>query len=316
MAKNKLHASRWTQEIHLHLRSLLTSLGQMVQAPWGHFATAMVIALALALPFGGNLLLQNVKQLSHQLDAPGQITLYLQPGTPDATIQQMIQTLKTDPDIQTVDFISAAQGLSDFAKYTGFQDTLSQFTDNPIPPVITLLPTAAMLNDDTSLQPLLVRMQQLPNVMQAQLDLTWLKRLNAWIAVGERLILILAVMFTLGILFIIGNTIRLATQERKEEIFVMKLLGATDGFIRRPFLYLGSLYGCIGSIIAWILLGLMILFLQNPASHVASLYGSQVTLEGLTLQGSLTLILGGSLLGWLAAWFSTNRFIRQIDEIE
>lgn len=316
MSKSKLHSSRFLQEINLHLRSFTMSIGEIVRAPWGHLATAVVIALALALPFGTSLLLHNVEQISHRLDAPGQITLYLQAGTPDASIQATIQNLKSDPTIQTVGYISANQGLQDFANYTGFQDSLAQLSDNPIPPVITVEPMPAVLGNPAALQQLLFRVQHLPNVAETQLDLTWLKRLNAWIAVGQRLSFLLAIVFILGILFIIGNTIRLATQERREEIFVMKLLGATDGFIRRPFLYLGSLYGLIGGLIAWIMLGLMILLLQAPASQVASLYGSQLILEGLDAHNSLSLLLGGALLGWLAAWFSTNRFIRQIDQGE
>ena len=146
-----------------------------------------------------------------------------------------------------------------------------------------------------------------------QLDTQWLKRLNAILEIINRGVIVIAAMFALAVIIVVGNTIRLDIQNRRDEIIITKLIGGTNAFIRRPFLYTGFWYGMAGGVMAWLLTGIALLVMEQPVARLSGLYGSNFTLQGLGLQGALAVLLAGALLGWLGSLVAVSRHLGEIE---
>jgi cell division transport system permease protein len=146
-----------------------------------------------------------------------------------------------------------------------------------------------------------------------QLDTEWVSRFNAILDIVRRVVLLAAGLFALGILVIVGNTIRLDIENRRDEIEVTKLVGGSDAFVRRPFLYNGIWYGLGGGLIAWLIVAVVVFVLSDPVQRIAGLYGSSFRLQGLGLPGWLALMAGGIGLGWLGSFIAATRELRGIE---
>ena len=227
-----------------HLQVMLYSLGQLSRTPVASVMTVLVIGIALALPAGLYVLLKNVEQVAGQWDDASQISLFLKPGTNDARGKQLAEQLLAWPDVTAVDYHSAKQSFEEFRQLSGLDDILDSLPTNPLPPVIIIKPKET--EHEEAIQGLLERLQNMQEVDLAQLDMAWLKRLKSINQTGQRGITILAVLLSLSVLLVIGNTIRLAILNRQTEIRVIKLVGGTNAFVRRPFLYTGFWYGFLG----------------------------------------------------------------------
>jgi cell division transport system permease protein len=230
---------------------LLSSLGQIVSTPLPSFMTAAVIGIALALPTSLYLLLENVQQVSSEWSLASQISLFLKLDTEDIEVHKLADQLYERPDIVSVQVITPTEALEEYRNLSGFSDALKALKHNPLPAVLVIQPAASKTTES-----LLSSLAELPQVEVAQFDMLWLKRLFAMIKIVRRGVLILACLLALAVLLVIGNTIRLSIYNRREEIEVHKLVGATDGFIRRPFLYMGFWYGLFGGLIAWLLVNI------------------------------------------------------------
>jgi cell division transport system permease protein len=209
-----------------------------------------------------------------------------------------------------VDYISADQALGEFKKLSGFGDAVAVLDKNPLPAVLVVRPKDASPEGAEALQHQLAGN---PAVDQVRLDLQWLRRLTAILDIVRRVTDILAALLALAVMFVVGNTIRLEIGGRRTEIEVSKLLGATDPFIRRPFLYHGAWYGLVGGLIACILVALAVSLVAAPVSRLAGLYGSAYVLQGLGILGALGLIAGGAVLGWVGSWLAVARHLRAIE---
>lgn len=294
-----------------HLRAAISSWGRLMRTPVATLMTLIVIAIALALPSALFVLLENAKQVSQGWDDSSQISLYLKMDTTQNQIQPLLDQLQKNPNIAAVKYISPAQGLVEFQQQADFQNALSALTQNPLPAVILVRPTATLASP-TAIKELLQQLKSIPQVDMAKLDLQWIKRLYAIIALSKRLAYAMGALLGLGVLFIIGNTIHLNLQRYRREIEVFKLVGATDSFIRRPFLYTGMLYGLLGSLIAWLLVSSLLWSMQAPAQKIAKLYGSHFQLQNLTFSAGLFLMLGGILLGLAGAWLAVGKHLRSV----
>lgn len=292
-----------------HWQAAASSWGRLKRTPMATLMTLLVIAIALALPSALFVLLENVKQVSQGWDDSSQISLYLKMDTAQDQIQPLLQQLQKNPEIAAVKYISPAQGLAQFQQQTDFQDALSAMMQNPLPPVILVRPASTLASPD-AIQQLLLQLKSVPQVDTAKLDLEWIKRLYAIIALSKRIAYALGCLLGLGVLFIIGNTIHLTLQRYRREIEVFKLVGATDAFIRRPFLYTGMLYGLLGSLIAWVFVSSLLWSMQAPAKKIAVLYGSHFQLENLSWSAGMILILGGVILGLTGAWLAVGKHLR------
>jgi cell division transport system permease protein len=295
-----------------HLQVMLYSLGQLWRTPAATTMTVLVIGIALALPAGLYVLLKNVEQVSSQWDEASQISLFLHHNTPDQRGKQLAEQLLTWPDINAVHYQSAKDSLAEFRDLSGLDNLLDTLPDNPLPPVIIIQPEASQ-HENEALQSLLDRLQNMQEVELAKLDMEWLQRLRSINEAGERGISILAILLSLSVLLVIGNTIRLAILNRQTEIRVIKLVGGTNAFVRRPFLYTGFWYGLLGGAIAWLTLLLTLLFVSGPVNRLASLYDSQFTLNWLGGQMFIALPLFGLVLGVLGAWLAVGRHLNDIE---
>ena len=305
-AKNSRAQARSGAGIWLdqHLYSVVSSLGRAVRRPWATLLTVGVMAVAFALPLGLWLALQNVGHFAGDVQQSREIDLFLTPETPVARAQALAETLRARDDVASVEVRTPDQGLADFRQRSGLADSLDLLDGNPLPALLVVVPEG----DEARL---VAALEALPETDLLQHDAAWRERLTGWMGFGERLTWVLAALFGLGALLVVGNTVRLDIQSRREEIGVLQLLGASDGFIRRPFVYLGAWYGLAAGALALGLLTLAALALRDPLAALARSYGSPFALSGLDPLGAALVVLAATIVGWLGAWLVTGHFLRQ-----
>ncbi|WP_454257406.1 permease-like cell division protein FtsX [Pseudoxanthomonas mexicana] len=305
-AKNSRAQARSGAGIWLdqHLYSVVSSLGRAVRRPWATLLTVGVMAVAFALPLGLWLALQNVGHFAGDVQQSREIDLFLTPETPVARAQALAETLRARDDVASVELRTPDQGLADFRQRSGLADSLDLLDGNPLPALLVVVPEG----DEARL---VAALEALPETDLLQHDAAWRERLTGWMGFGERLTWVLAALFGLGALLVVGNTVRLDIQSRREEIGVLQLLGASDGFIRRPFVYLGAWYGLAAGALALGLLTLAALALRDPLAALARSYGSPFALSGLDPLGAAVVVLAATIVGWLGAWLVTGHFLRQ-----
>ncbi|MCC8553059.1 permease-like cell division protein FtsX [Xanthomonas hortorum] len=298
--------SRFGVWIDHHLHSIAFSLGRAMRKPWATLLTIVVMALALALPLGLSIALDNVKLLAGSVQQSREINLFLKVDIGAEAAQALAGELRARPDVAQVTLRTPAQGLTELRESAKLNEAIDALGNNPLPTLLIVTPADAA--DDAQLAGAL---QALPQTDQVQHDALWRKRLDGWLRFGERLVQVLSALLGIGAVLVVGNTVRLDIQSRREEIGVLQLLGASDGFIRRPFLYLGAWYGLGAGAVALALIAASGLALQAPLATLADSYGSSFTLHGLDLLHSAMVLVGTLVLGWLGAWLVTGHFLRQ-----
>tara|TARA_R110000822_G_scaffold57937_5_gene145263 strand:+ start:514 stop:1440 length:927 start_codon:yes stop_codon:yes gene_type:complete len=294
-----------------HVQVMLSSLGELWRQPVATSMTLLVIGIALLLPAGLFVILKNVEQVSGEWQHANRISLFLQDEISDKRGEQLAEQLQTWPDIVNVSFQSAQQSLNEFREISGLQSLLDTLPENPLPAVIIIEPEEAQQQE--AIEALLERLDALPEVDLAQLDMQWLQRLRSINETGQRGITILAILLSMSVLLVIGNTIRLAILNRQTEIRVIKLVGGTNTFVRRPFLYTGMWYGFLGGVLAWIALLISLLIISGPIDELAALYDSQFTLKWFGGQMLFALPISGLLLGVMGAWLAVSRHLNAIE---
>lgn len=295
-----------------HAQALLGSLGRLKRNPLATVLTLLVIGLALALPAALGLFVINAQSATGGFGRAIDLSVYLKSGVPLAKAQQLAAGARERPGIAQVTVIPADEGLKEFRKYSGFGAALDALQSNPLPHVLHVIPSANA-SSAADLESLRRYFAAWPEVDIVQLDTEWVLRFNAILAVLRRLVLIAAVLLGAGVLAVVGNTIRLEILNRKAEIEVTKLVGGSNAFVRRPFLYTGLIYGVGGAVLAWAILETAVLVLDQPVTTLAQLYGSQYALQGPSAQVLAVLFGGGMALGWLGAWISAHRHLRSIE---
>ena len=295
------HIGRWFDH---HLYSFVASLGRLLRKPWASALTIGVMAVALALPLGLWLVLGNVERLSGSVQQSRQISVFLKPGVDGARAEAMAKQLRARRNIGEVTLRTPQQGLDELRERGGLGDAVDAVGGNPLPYVLIVTPTGdeVMLADG---------LRQLPEADLVQHDAQWRQRLDDWLRFGGRVSWVLAALLELGALLVVGNTVRLDIQSRRDEIGVLQLLGASDGFIRRPFLYLGAWYGLAAGALALGLLTAAGLALRKPLADLAASYGSHFALRGFDPQPAALVLAGALLLGWLGAGIVTGHYLRQ-----
>jgi cell division transport system permease protein len=295
-----------------HAQVALDSLGRLYRNGVSALMTAAVIGIALAMPSGLYLLLDNLHRLSGSWDGQASLSVFLKQEIDSATAQQLADSLAKWPEIGAVQLVTPQQALQEFSEHSGFADVLGLLEDNPLPLVLIVTP-AADQTDPTFAGALQDRLTALPETDLAQLDLQWVQRLAAILDIARRGILVISALLALAVLLVIGNTIRLEIQNRREEILVTKLIGATNAFVRRPFLYSGTWYGIFGALLAWTLVETGFWLLSGPVGKLVGLYQSDFTLETLPLALLGLLMLTGVVLGLLGSWLAVGRHLHAIE---
>lgn len=297
--------------LHNHVSNLGKAARKMAEAPLGALMTLSVIGITLSLPAGMYVLLENAQTIAAGWEGRPVITLYLTKSTTPEEASRLVETFHSLPEVLEVTYISPEQGLKDFQGLSGFSEALNILDENPLPAVIKVRPGPEAESPE-KLSALQEQLKSTNGVELAQLDLAWVKRLHTLLQLGKRGAWILSGLLSVAILLIIGNTIRLAIINRKDEIEIIKLIGGSDAFIRRPFLYTGFLQGLLGGLIAWILIIVTIAALAGPAKKLAELYGSESILQYPGILTGLALVLAGAVLGWLGSRLAVARHLRDI----
>ncbi|HUL19678.1 MAG TPA: permease-like cell division protein FtsX [Steroidobacteraceae bacterium] len=295
-----------------HLQALLGALGRLARSPLATLLTLLVIALALVLPAALKLFVANAQAATGNFASAVDVSVFLKTDVPLQKAQQLAQNARARNDVASVTLIPADKGLEDFRTYSGFGDALAALKENPLPHVLHVRPRAGA-SSAAALESLRRYFVAWPEVDLVQVDSEWVMRFNAILEVLQRVLLIAAALLGVGVLAVIGNTIRLEIQARRAEIEVTKLVGGSNAFVRRPFLYTGVLYGLGGALLAWAILAIVLLILREPVATLARLYGSRFELQGLAPEDVAVLLAAGFVLGWLGAWISAARHLRSIE---
>jgi cell division transport system permease protein len=294
-----------------HAREVVFTLGRFYRNLSGALLTCFVIGITLALPAALHTLVGNVNALGYSWETTLQASLFLKDKVTPEQGQALAQQLRARSGVAETAYLSREQSLEEFKALSGLGQALDLLESNPLPAVITVTPAKGI--DRAALDSLVVTLGQLPEVEVAKLDRRWLERLYGVLDLVQRLVLLIAGVLSLAVIVIVGNTIRLDIEAKRAEIEVMKLIGATNGFIRRPFLYTGLWYGLVGGAIAWGLVQGMVIALSGPAASLAGLYGSGFRLQGLPLDATAIMFAAGILLGWLGAGWTVSRHLRGIE---
>jgi len=294
-----------------HLQVFFYTLGQLWRAPGPTLMTIGVIAITLALPAGMFVLLENVRVLSAEWEGGARISLYMAPGTAEDKARALAAELRKLPGVAGVEHVTAAAALAEFKRLSGFGEALDTLDTNPLPPVLLVQPGPDARSPE-ALDRLVADLRHRPGVDLAQLDAQWVQRLHALLRLAQRGVFIVAALLAVAILLIVGNTVRLAVLNRRDEIQIISLVGGTAAFIRRPFLYAGVLQGLLGAAGAWALVQLALALLAGPVERLGALYATRIGLHGLGPAETGLMLAGGAAIGWLASWLAVGRHLEEL----
>ena len=294
----------------LHRDNLADALRRLRRQPFATLLTVLVIAIALALPAGLRVLVSNLGTLSGGWQGAADFTVYFKLEVPTDRARALAREIASRPDVASVQFIDRGTALADFRARSGFGTALDALEGNPLPDALVIRPASGAAGD---VEGVAAALRKLPETDLVQLDTQWVARLRAMLKLATRIVDLATVLLGVAVAIVVGNTIRLEIQNRSAEIEVTKLVGGTDAFIRRPFLYLGLCYGLGGAIVAYLLIAGTLAALGPPVSSLAALYDSRFTLSGLSVRETGVLLAGGALLGWLGAGLATARHLRAVE---
>ena len=295
-----------------HAQTLVGSLGRILSHPFATLMTMGVIAVALALPLFLNLLLTNVRTATGNWNEAFDLSVYMDKRASAVRSAAVAKQLRQRGDVAAVRVITADQALAEFRNDSGFGKALDALSDNPLPDTLIVTPTVGKSTPEGTAA-LKAAIAAMADVQTVQLDTEWVKRLHAMLDIVRRVVLLTGGLLGAGVVLIVGNTIRLDILNRQTEIEVMKLVGASDGFARRPFLYGGIWYGLGGGLMALILVAVARAVLDRPVESLAKLYGSQLHLQGLGVTAGVRLLAVAAGLAWLGSWLAATRHIRGIE---
>ncbi len=294
----------------LHRANFVGAIGRIAGQPFASLLTILVIATALALPAGLRVAVNNADAVSSSWQSAADFTVSLKLDVSEEAARRTARAIEQLNDVAGVKVIDRDAALAEFRDKSGFGEALDALDGNPLPHTLVVRPASGIASD---VEALANAMTALPETELVQVDTAWVERLRAMLALAGRLVDFATVLLGLAVAIVVGNTIRLEINNRSIEIEVTKLVGGTDGFIRRPFLYLGLCYGLAGGVVALLVVGIGLLLLGPPVRAVAALYGSTFALSGLSLAESGVLVLGGAFLGWAGAGLAAARHLRAIE---
>lgn len=300
------------QWLERHAQTLVGSLGRLWQQPFATLLTVIAIGIALALPACLQVLVQNVRTASGGWNNALDISIYMKTDASLEQAKRVADRIRQRRDVDEVTLVEADAALVEFRRNSGFGEALDALEENPLPHALVVRPGAEH-RTPAQVQALTVELKRIDGVDIVQLDTEWVSRFNAILDVIRRGVFLAAGLFALGILVIVGNTIRLDIENRRDEIEVTKLVGGSDAFVRRPFLYTGVWYGLAGGLTAGAIVAIAVAALSAPVQRIAGLYGSSFELQNVGVAGWLALLAGGSALGWLGSFIVATRELREIE---
>jgi len=294
----------------LHAQNFLGAFGRLRRQPVGSAMTIIVIAIALALPAGLRVLLNNFETLSGSWAGAIDFSVYLSSEVDESRARALASELEGRTDVTQVTFVPRDEALEEFQSYSGFGAALDALEENPLPHALIVRPAG---DSREQIEALANDLAELADTDLVQIDTAWVERLRAILSLVARIVDLATALLALAVVLVIGNTIRLEINNRRTEIEVVKLVGGSDAFIRRPFLYMGLCYGLSGGFVAMLTIGLSLVALASPVRALAGLYGSNFDLQGLRPEQALLLLGAGAVLGWAGAGLATARHLRAIE---
>jgi len=296
--------------IFTHLRQAITSLGELWRSPLWTLITVAVLGVSMTLPTTLHLLVKNIQQVSRSYDQSFEISLFLQNETTPTEIATLVTLLQGDPQVAKVRLIDKAAAMTEFKQQSGFGEALAFLDQNPLPDVLLVTPK---VNQPAAAEALMQKLQKERYVELAKLDISWLERLAALMNLLQQAVYTIAILLLSAALLVIGNTIRLSIMDKKAEIEVMKLVGATDAFIQRPFLYTGIWLGIFGGFLAFLVVEVMLWWLRSAIATVTQLYQSDFVLNSLSMQEFGWLMLIAVSLGLVGSYIAVRSHIKAIE---
>ena len=293
-----------------HVRVLLYTLRRLRATPASSLLNVLVIGIALSLPAGMYVLLQNVQNLAEQVAGTPQISVFLSMDANKDDIARIGRQLKQHEAVSLVEFVPREKALEQIKRTTGLADVIGGLTQNPLPDAYIIYPKKP---DAQALETLRDELQKWPKLEHVQLDSAWARKLEALLKFGHLAVLVIAVLLSFALVAVTFNTIRLQILTQRDEIEVSKLIGATDAFIRRPFLYFGLLQGMLGGVAAWLIIIISLLLLNGSLAGLVQLYASSFTLRPPSAGNTLSLLCFSAYLGWMGAWLSVAQHLWQIE---
>jgi cell division transport system permease protein len=294
-----------------HLSTSIGSLGRLFRQPFASLMIILVIAVTLAIPAALSLVIKNAQSVSDGWDNALDFSVYLNRGLSEGEARALAGLIQQRADVESVQLITASQALAEFKEQSGFGQALDHLSENPLPHTLVVRPSPA--NTGQTMILLQEELGNLPEADVVQVDTEWVHRFHAILDIVRQAIVIGAALLGVAIIVIIGNTIRLDIQNRRDEIEVTKLIGASNAFVRRPFLWSGFWYGLFGGLLALGLVQYGLFLLQQPVARLAGLYQSGVTVVPLAPAESLSLLGIGVFLGLVGSWFAAARHMRRIE---
>lgn len=294
--RDKINAHR---DVHAH--ALFSSLGRLVASPFTSIMTIAVLAIAISLASGFYILVNNLQQLTGNFETSNQISLFLRDDVSDMHANKLANNVRDNINVKEVKLITREQALADFKSYSGFGAVIERLEENPLPIVIEVL-AKKTLDDKETLSSLFKSFQQYPEVDFAQMDTQWVERLQSIVSLVRLFTSLVNMLLAAAVLFIIGNTVRLELHARREEVVIAKLVGATNSFIYRPFLYTGFWIGFLSGMSAWFIVTILMLILRQSVEVLSELYGGGFHLMFLSFSETLAMISLTSFLGVLGSW--------------
>ncbi|MFT5541854.1 MAG: cell division transport system permease protein [Glaciecola sp.] len=295
-----------------HLRQAVNSLGELWRSPFASLMTIGVLAFSITLPSTLYVLVKNTEQISQQWEQASEISLFLREDVTEASAQQLLTRLRLWPEIADVVYINSDSALEEFQTLSGLGDALNYLEKNPLPAVVLVAPTSKYASP-TAAGILLDKLRKEREVEVGKLDIEWLERLYALIGIAKDLVTLLAVLLFFAVVLIIGNTIRLNILNKRDEIVVMKLVGATDAFIQRPFLYTGFWFGVLGGIMAWVTVLIILLWVDYSLQDFMEKYQVDFDLTDMGLSTLLGMLIVSVTLGITGSLLSVQRHVKDIE---
>jgi cell division transport system permease protein len=295
-----------------HFRQSINSLGELYRIPFASLMTIGVLGFSITLPSTLYIMVENTEQVTEQWQQASEISLFLRENVTDTQARQLIGRLNSWNEISKVSYVSAEQALEEFQRLSGLGEALNYLDKNPIPAVVLVVPTSKHASP-ASAGALLNKLRKEREVDIGKLDIEWLERLYGLLSIAKEIVYLLAILLFFAVVLIIGNTIRLNILSKRDEILVMKLVGATDAFIQRPFLYTGFWFGLLGGLMAWFTVTLILLWIGWSLDDFMQQYSIKLDITGLNVAALISMLLVSVLLGLMGSFLSVQKHVNEIE---
>lgn len=295
-----------------HFRQSINSLGELYRIPFASLMTIGVLGFSITLPSTLYIMVENTEKVTDQWQQASEISLFLREGVTETQAQQLIGRLNSWNEISSLEYVSSEQALDEFQRLSGLGEALDYLDKNPLPAVVLVMPTSKHATP-TAAGHLLDKLRKEREVDVGKLDIEWLERLYGLLSIAKELVYLLAILLFFAVVLIIGNTIRLNILGKRDEILVMKLVGATDAFIQRPFLYTGFWFGLLGGLMAWVTVSFILVWIGWSLDEFMQRYQIQLDITGLNFPALATMLVVSVLLGLMGSFLSVQKHVNEIE---